>query len=71
LVNETIGETIVFDIFSTLLGIGAVCALLGTITKMFLAPPNVWDDDNFEFEEIEASVNYNELRKQNPHIWID
>ena len=71
MVNETIGETIVLNIFTTVLGVGIVCALLGTITKMFLAPPKVWDDNDFEFEEIEASVNYNELRKQNPHIWID
>jgi hypothetical protein len=71
LVNERIGEKIVLNIFSTLLGVGIICALLGTITRMLLAPPKVWDDDDFEFEEIEASVNYNELRKQNPHIWID
>jgi hypothetical protein len=38
---------------------------------MLLAPPKVWDDDDFVFEEIEASVNYNELRKHNSHIWID
>jgi hypothetical protein len=71
LVNERIGETIVSNIFTAVLGVGVVCALLRTITRMLLSPPKVWDDDDFVFEEIEASVNYNELRKQNPHIWID
>ncbi len=61
-----------FDIFSALLGIGAVCTLLGTITKMLLTAPKVWDEDNYTFKEIEeAPVDYNELRKQDPHIWID
>ncbi len=59
------------NIFTAVLGVGVVCALLRTITRMLLSPPKVWDDDDFVFEEIEASVNYNELRKQNPHIWID
>jgi hypothetical protein len=71
LVNERIGETIVSNIFTAVLGVGVVCALLSTITRMLLSPPKVWDDDDFVFEEIEASVNYNELRNYNPHIWID
>lgn len=71
LANERIGERIVFDIFTTLLGIGVVCALLGTITRMLLTTPKVWDEDDYEFEEMETSVCYKELRKQNPHIWMD
>jgi hypothetical protein len=71
LANERIGETIVFDIFSALLGVGAVCALLVTITRVLLTAPKVWDEDEYRPEEIKASVDYSELRKQNPHIWID
>jgi len=60
-----------FDIFTALIGIGSICALLGSITRMLLAPPKVWDEDDCTLEEIEAAPDYNELRKQKPHIWID
>jgi hypothetical protein len=57
----------VFDIFTVLLGGGAVCAL----ARVLLNPPRVWDEDDCALEEIEAPVNYSELRKQKPHIWMD
>ena len=60
-----------FDIFTGLIGIGSLCALLGTITRILLTPPKVWDDDDRTLEEIEAAVDYKELRKENPHIWLD
>jgi hypothetical protein len=61
----------VFDVFTALLAIGSTCALLGTVCKVLLAPPKVWDEDKFSMEELEAAPDYNELRKKNPHIWID
>ena len=60
-----------FDIFTALLAIGSLCAPLGSITKTLLAAPKVWDEDDRTLEEIEASTDYNELRKEKPHIWID
>jgi len=60
-----------FDIFTALIGIASICALLGTITKTLLAPRKVWGEDDRTPEEIEAAPYYNELRKQKPHIWID
>jgi len=61
----------VFDIFTALIGIGSLCALLGTICKVLLAPPKVWNEDEYSMEELEAAPDYNELRKENPHIWIN
>ncbi len=59
------------NIFTAVLGVGVVCALLSTITRMLLAPPKVWDEVDCTLEEIEAAPDYNELRKQKPHIWLD
>ncbi len=56
-----------FDIFTALIGVGAVCA----IARMLLKPRKVWDEDDWAVEEMEVPVDYNELRKQKPHIWMD
>lgn len=55
------------DIFTAMIATGAVCA----IAKRLLKPPKVWDEDEWALEEMEATLNYNELRKQKPHIWMD
>ena len=60
-----------FDIFTALIGVVSICALLGSITRILLTPPKDWGEDGCAPEEIEASPDYNELRKQKPHIWID
>jgi hypothetical protein len=59
------------NIFTGLLGVIAVCTLLGTAFRILLAPPKVWDEYYHECKEIEQPVNYKELREQNPHIWMD
>ena len=59
------------DIFSLLLGISAVFVVVGVITKATLAPPKVWDPDDWLPEELEENNDYDEIRKENPHIWID
>jgi hypothetical protein len=61
----------VFDIFTAIISIGSLCALLGTICKTLLAPPKVWDEIDCSMEELESAPDYDELRKENPHIWID
>jgi len=63
----------VVDIFSLLLGTVAVFVVVGVITKTILAPPKVWDPDDWAPEELEGleENNYDEMRKENPHIWID
>ncbi len=59
------------DIFSLLLGIVAVFVVVGAITKNTLAPPKVWDPDDWAPEELEENNDYDEMRKENSHIWID
>jgi hypothetical protein len=59
----------VVDIFTALLGIVSVCALFGAITKIILRPPKVWED--WMCEELEDHFDYNEIRKVNPHIWME
>ncbi len=59
------------DIFSLLLGIIAVFVVGGAITKMMFAPPKVWDSDAWAPEELEENNDYDEMRKENPHIWIN
>jgi hypothetical protein len=71
LADEAIGETIVFDIFTALLGIVSMCALFGAITKIILRPPKVWDEEDWIDEEIEELSDFNEIRKGNPHIWME
>jgi hypothetical protein len=71
LVNKRTGEKIVVDIFTALLGIISICALVRTITKILLSPPKAWDQDNWIPEEIDEYSDYKKIRKRNPHIWID
>ena len=59
------------DIFSLLLGTVAVFVVVGAITKTILAQPKVWDPDDWTPEELEGNNDYDEMRKENPHIWID
>jgi hypothetical protein len=61
----------VVDIFTVLLGIVSLCVLTGAISRIVFRKPKVWDEGDYFPEEIEASVNYDELRKENPHIWIE
>ncbi len=57
--------------FSLLLGIFAVFVVVGAITKTMLTPPKVWDPDDWAPEELEENNDYDEMRKENPHIWIN
>ena len=59
------------DIFTALLGIISICALGGAVFKVLSTPPKIWDDEDCQFEEIESSVDYKELRGERPHIWMD
>jgi hypothetical protein len=56
------------DIFSLLLGTVAVFVVGVTITKTVFAPPKVWDPHEWMLEEIEEGKDYDEIRKENPHI---
>jgi len=67
---ETIGEKLVVDIFSIVLGIIAIFAV-GAVAKMKLAPSKVWNEDDWLPEELEENNDYEEMRKGNPHIWLD
>ena len=70
--DEGIGERIVVDIFTALIGVGSVCALTGAVLKIFLRPPKVWEEeDDGLSNEMEVVIDYDELRKQNPHIWMN
>ncbi len=59
------------DIFTALLGIVSVCALFGAVTKIILRPPKVWEEEDWMCEELEDFSDYNEIRKGNPHIWME
>ncbi len=59
------------DIFTALLGIVSVCALFGAVTKIILRPPKVWEEEDWMCEELEDHFDYNEIRKGNPHIWME
>lgn len=59
------------DIFTVLLGIISICALLGAVTKIMLKQPKVCDGKDWSVEEIEEFSDYKEIRKGNPHIWIE
>jgi hypothetical protein len=71
LVNKRAGEKIMVDIFTLLLGIVSICVLAGAVTKIMLRPPKVWDEEDWMSVEIEEGNDYKELRKNNPHIWMD
>jgi hypothetical protein len=71
LVNAAVGETIVIDIFSALLGIASIFVMFRAVTKVIIRPPKVWDEEEvWTNDEMEELSDYNEIRKQNPHIWI-
>ncbi len=59
------------DIFTALLAVVSICALFGVVTRIILTPPKVWDEDNRMPGEIEELSDYAEIRKANPHIWMD
>ncbi len=69
--NATIGERIVVDIFTALLGVISVFALFGAVAKVIFCPTKVWYEEDWTNEEIEGFSDYNEIRKANPHIWMD
>ncbi len=59
------------DIFTDLLGIVSICALFRVVAKVILRPSKVWDEKDWIDEALEEVSDYHELRKQNPHIWMD
>ena len=68
------GDTQVINIFTALLGIISFCALAGTaISRILFRSPKVWNEENEEWlsEQTDEYANYEELRKEKPHIWID
>ena len=71
LVNASVQERVVVDIFTALLGIVSVCALFGVVTKIILRPPKVWEEEEWMCEEPEDCSDYKEIRKGNPHIWME
>jgi len=71
LVNERIGEKIMVDILTLLLGIVSICVLAGAVTKIILRPPKVWDEEDWMSVEIEEGNDYKEIRKNKLHIWMD
>jgi hypothetical protein len=71
-VNEAVGETIVIDIFSALLGITSLYVMFRAVAKIILSQPKVWDEgEHWIQEEIEELSDFNEIRNQNPHIWME
>jgi len=61
-------EKIVIDIFTALLGIVSIYALIGVVTKITLSPPKVWDDEDSIPGEVEELSDFKKIRKENPHI---
>jgi hypothetical protein len=60
------------DIFTLLLGLVSIGVLAGAAAKVFLSPPKVWEDDEeWMSVEIEEDSDYEEIRKNKAHIWID
>lgn len=60
-----------FDIFTALLGIISFCALVSAVAKIILRPRKEWEVGDWLSEELEEQTDYKELRKENPHIWIN
>ena len=58
------------DIFAALFGIASLCVMFRAIINTIFRPPKVWNED-WAYEEIEELADYNEIRNQNPHIWIE
>lgn len=59
------------DIFTLLLGALSISLLAGAVAKIMLSPPKVWDEGDWMSVEIEEGVDFEEVRRNNPHIWID
>lgn len=59
------------DIFNALLGVLSICALTGAVFKIMSAPAKVWEDDNWQPDEIEGLQECDETRNARPHIWMD
>lgn len=59
------------NIFTFLLGILSICVLGGAVTKIMLRPSKIWDDEDWMFVEIEEGNDFEELRKNKPHIWMN
>ncbi len=57
------------DIFTAFLGIISILALAGATFKILTKQPKVWDEE-WSPEDIEMFENYDELRKEKPHIWM-
>ena len=70
MVNKAIGETTVIDIYTALFGIASMCVMFRGLANILFRPPKIWDED-WAHEEIEEPADSNEIRKQNPHIWIE
>jgi hypothetical protein len=72
MVNETFGETIVIDIFSALLAIASLYVMFRAVSRTILPQPKVWDEaEDWILEESEQLSDFNEIRKQNSHIWME
>ncbi len=70
LVNKAIREKIVFNIFTALLGIVQVCVLVRAIAKMILRQSERYDEDRF-YEQTEEDSEYEEISKENSHVWMN
>jgi hypothetical protein len=49
----------------------SVCAAAGVACRMFTRELKLWDYEDWFPEEVEGVVNYNAMRKEKPHIWIE
>jgi hypothetical protein len=61
----------VVDIFTALLGLLSIGAFGAAISKILLSEPKVWNEEHWESLETKEAPDYNELRKSNPHIWME
>ncbi len=68
LINERVVEKSMIDIFTALLVIVSIYALIGVVTKITLSPPKVWDDEDSIPGEVEELSDFKKIRKENPHI---
>lgn len=59
------------DIFTLLLGVVSICVLAGAVAKTMLRPSKVWDEEDWMSVEIEDGSDFEEIRKNKQHIWMD
>ena len=52
------------DIFTALLGIVSICALVEVVTRIILSPPKVWAEEDSVSEEIEGLSDYKKSAKR-------